>query len=109
LKTGDAALFAYEIAHASRPNVSDDRRIAVVLRYIPPTARQMLVDWDSAALVRGEDKYGHFEHEPVPARNLDPVAVAFHAKAEEEQRKIYFKDTEWQETRVTDDGVVAPY
>lgn len=109
LNTGEAALFAYEIAHASPPNVSDDRRVAVVLRYIPPTARQMLADWDSAALVRGEDKYGHFEHEPVPARDLDPVAVAFHAKAEEEQRKIYFKDTEWQEKRVTEDGVVSPY
>ena len=45
LETGDAALFAYEIAHASHPNRSDDRRIAVVLRYMPPSARQTLADW----------------------------------------------------------------
>jgi non-heme Fe2+,alpha-ketoglutarate-dependent halogenase len=109
LKTGDAALFAYEIAHASHPNRSDDRRIAVVLRYMPPSTRQVLAEWDSAALVRGQDTFGHFEHEPVPTRDLDPVAVAFHRKAEEQQRQIYFQGTEWAETRVSKEGVTAPY
>lgn len=109
LKTGEAALFDYSIAHASPPNRSDDRRIAVVLRYIPPQTKQLLADWDSAALVRGEDCYGHFEHEPVPTRDLDPVAVAFHQKAEEMQRQVYFKGTEWQENRVSDAGVESPY
>ncbi len=109
LKTGDAALFAYEIAHASHPNRSDDRRIAVVLRYMPPSTRQVLVEWDSAALVRGQDTFGHFEHEPVPTRDLDPVAVAFHKKAEEQQRRIYFQGTEWAATRVSKAGVTAPY
>ena len=109
LKTGDAALFAYEIAHASHPNRSDGRRIAVVLRYMPPSTRQVLAEWDSAALVRGQDTFGHFEHEPVPTRDLDPVAVAFHRKAEEQQRQIYFQGTEWAETRVSKEGVTAPY
>ena len=109
LDTGDAALFAYEIAHASHANRSDDRRIAVVLRYMPPSARQTLSEWDSAALVRGKDRYGHFEHEPVPDRDLDPVAVAFHRRAEEQQRQIYFRGTEWQDTRVSREGVTAPY
>ena len=58
---------------------------------------------------RGEDRYGHFEHEPVPSRDLDPVAVAFHRKAEEQQRQIYFRGTAWQETRVSPEGVTAPY
>ena len=109
LKTGEAARFDYSIAHASPPNRSDDRRIAVVLRYIPPQTKQLLADWDSAALVRGEDRYGHFEHEPVPTRDLDPVAVAFHQKAEEMQRQVYFKGKEWQENRVSDAGVESPY
>jgi non-haem Fe2+, alpha-ketoglutarate-dependent halogenase len=109
LKTGEAALFAYEIAHASHPNTSDDRRIAVVLRFVPTTARQMLADWDSAALVRGEDAFGHFEHEPEPVTDMDPVAVAFHQRAEEQQRKILYKDTEWQDARVSADGASAPY
>ena len=109
LQTGEAALFDYSIAHASHPNKSDDRRIGIVLRYIPPETRQVLADWDSAALVRGEDTYGHFEHEPVPQIDLDPVAVTFHQKAEEMQRQVYYKGTEWHEKRVTDDGVEAPY
>ncbi|HIF09268.1 MAG TPA: phytanoyl-CoA dioxygenase [Sneathiellales bacterium] len=109
LKTGDAALFAYQIAHASYPNQSDDRRIAVALRYIPPTAKQMLADWDSAALVRGEDTHGNFEHEPLPTCDLDPVAVAFHTRAEEQQRQILYKDTEWADARVSTSGARAPY
>ena len=109
LQTGEAALFDYSIAHASHPNESDDRRIAIVLRYIPPETKQLLADWDSAALVRGEDGYGHFEHEPEPTCDMDPVAVAFHRKAEEMQRQVYFKDTEWQDSRVSVQGVDSPY
>ena len=109
LRTGEAALFDYSIAHASPPNQTDDRRIAVVLRYIPPETKQLLADWDSAALVRGEDRYGNFEHEPEPAQDLDPVAVAFHRKAEEMQRQVYYKDTEWQDDRVSAEGVESPY
>ena len=29
-------------------------------------------------LVRGTDRYGHFEPEPAPARDLDPEAIALH-------------------------------
>ena len=109
LQTGEAALFDYSIAHASYPNESDDRRIAIALRYIPPQTRQVLSDWDSAALVRGRDIFGHFEQEPVPACDMDPVAVAFHRMAEERQRQVYFKGTEWQEGRVSEQGLEAPY
>jgi ectoine hydroxylase-related dioxygenase (phytanoyl-CoA dioxygenase family) len=99
LETGEAAVFAYGIAHCSPPNQSDDRRIAVVLRYIPPETRQTLAEWDSAALVRGADRYRHFTHEPVPARDFDPAAVAFHRQAEEQQRQIYYQGTGWQQHR----------
>ena len=69
----DPPLFAFRIAHASHPNRSADRRIGMAIRYIPPHVTQTLADWDSAALVRGEDRYGRFEHEPEPARDFDPV------------------------------------
>jgi len=97
--TGKAAIFTYRLLHSSPPNRTDDRRIALVLRYMPPETRQTLVDWDTAALVRGEDRYGHFEHEPVPARDFDPVAVAFHARAEEAQRAVYYHGTDWSTHR----------
>lgn len=96
---GDAALFNYTLVHASPPNTTDDRRIAVVLRYMSPETRQVEAEWDSAALVRGEDRHGHFELEPEPTRDFDPVAMAFHARAEEAQRAIYYKGTEWNEHR----------
>lgn len=99
LATGEAALFAYGIAHSSPANRSEDRRIAIVLRYVPPETRQTLSDWDSAALVRGVDRFGHFAPEPVPAVDFDAEAVAFHARAEERQRQIYYKDTDWKTHR----------
>ena len=97
--SGEMALFTYRIAHASYPNNSDDRRIAFAIRYLPPDVRQLEADWDSAALVRGEDRFGHFEHEPEPACDFDPVAVEFHRRAEEQQRAILYKGTGIDEHR----------
>lgn len=91
LQPGEVALFDYRLAHASHANSSSDRRIGIGIRYMPPTARQVLADWDCASLVRGSDPYGHFELEPEPACDFDPAAVALHQKADEEQRKIYYQ------------------
>ena len=99
VKAGEGALFAYRIAHASHPNRTDERRIAIAIRYMPPDARQTLADWDSAALLRGEDTHGYFEHEPEPSGDFDPVAVEFHRRAEEQQREILYRGTGWTEHR----------
>ncbi len=90
LEPGEAALFDYRLAHASDPNRSADRRIGVGIRYTPTSARQALSDWDSATLVRGTDRYGHFELEPEPAGDFDPPAVAAHARADAAQRRVYY-------------------
>jgi non-heme Fe2+,alpha-ketoglutarate-dependent halogenase len=97
--SGEVALFSYRIAHASHPNNSDDRRLAYAIRYLPPDARQVEAQWDSAALVRGEDRFGHFEHEPEPSCDFDPVAVEFHRRAEAQQRAILYKGTGIKEHR----------
>ena len=97
--TGQAVLFAYRIAHASYPNQTDDRRIGLAIRYIPPDAQQQFSDHDSAALVRGEDNYQHFELEPEPRYDFDPVAVAFHKESEEIRRQILYHGTEWSTHR----------
>ena len=91
LEPGEIALFDYRLAHASDPNTSSDRRIGLGIRYIAPSARQVRADWDSASLVRGDDRFGHFELEPEPACDFDPAAVSFHQRADEEQRKIYYR------------------
>lgn len=90
LTCGQVALFDYRLAHASDPNRSDDRRIGIGFRYIPPSARQTLSDWDSASLVRGQDRYGHFELEPRPKKDFDPAAVALHQKSDRAQRDVYY-------------------
>lgn len=95
VRTGEAAIFAFRIAHASHPNASNDRRIGMAIRYLPPDARQLRAERDIASLVRGEDTLGHFEHEPVPAGDFDPAVVEFHARAEEARRKILYHDTGW--------------
>lgn len=87
---GEVAIFDYRLAHASYPNHSDERRIGIGIRYIPPSARQTLGDWDSASLLRGEDRWGHFELEPQPACDMDPAAVEIQLRADEAQRAVYY-------------------
>ena len=53
LKPGEASLHHGWIAHASYPNLSDDRRIGLSLQYISPRVMQMHTDKESATLVRG--------------------------------------------------------
>ncbi len=81
LRAGEMSLHSYRLAHASGPNLSGDRRIGVSMHFMPPDTAQVVGEWDSAALVRGADRFGHFEHTPVPERDFDEAAVAFHARA----------------------------
>ena len=94
LEPGQASLHNVRSAHGSGPNTTDDRRIGLSMHFMPTHTRQQLSDWDSAALVRGSDDYGHFEHCPQPAHDLDPVAVAFHRRASQALRKIVYAGTE---------------
>ena len=97
--TGEATLFAYRIAHASHPNRTDDRRIGLAIRYIPPDTRQAYSNEDSAALVRGVDRFENFKLEPEPRYDLDPVAVEFHRESEEVRRQIMYRGTDWKTHR----------
>ena len=81
LEVGEMSIHNYRLAHASGPNDSDDRRIGVSMHFMPTDTGQIVGNWDSAALVRGEDSHGNFTHTPVPASDFDDDAVAFHAKA----------------------------
>ena len=93
--TGEAVFFNYRIAHASHPNRSQQRRIGIAVRYIPPGVKQLKSDWDSATLIRGRDEFGHFIHEPEPEFDFDPTAVEFHRKSNENYMNILYSGTEW--------------
>ena len=92
LDPGEISLHNGRLAHASSPNQSADRRSGLSLHYIPTETKQVVGAWDSAALVRGEDRYGHFERTPTPAADFDPAAVAFHSRATDAVREILFHD-----------------
>ena len=87
LEAGQASLHHGRLLHASSPNVSEDRRVGYVINYIAPDMRQVVAERDFAVLVRGEDRYRHFELVPAPEDDLTPEALAWHhrilgAKAE---------------------------
>jgi len=90
LQAGEMSLHNYCLAHGSGPNLSADRRIGVSMHFMPPQTRQVVGSWDCAALVRGADRYGHFAPTPVPACDLDPEAVAFHARASGAMRDVLY-------------------
>ena len=94
LQPGEISLHNVRLAHASGPNRSTDRRIGLSMHYMPTRTKQTVGEWDSAALVRGTDQFGHFKKAPRPTKDLDPAAVRFHEKATNAVREILFSDAE---------------
>lgn len=93
LRAGEMSLHHVLLVHGSGPNTTDDRRIGFAIRYIPPHVRQLKVR-DSAMLVRGSDRYGHFDHEPAPKADLDDSALAAHRDAVERSAKALYAGTD---------------
>jgi non-haem Fe2+, alpha-ketoglutarate-dependent halogenase len=93
LQPGEMSLHHIKLVHGSDANRSNDRRIGLAIRYIPTYVRQTKVR-DSAMLVRGTDKYHHFDAEPRPKADLDAAALAAHADAMGRQVKALYQGTE---------------
>jgi non-heme Fe2+,alpha-ketoglutarate-dependent halogenase len=90
LDPGQMSLHHVRLVHGSEPNGAGHRRIGFVIRYVATHVRQLNGTRDSAMLVRGHDDFGHFIHEPAPASDFHPDAVAFHAQAFEAQMEIIY-------------------
>lgn len=93
LKPGEMSLHHVRIVHGSPPNHSNDRRIGFAIRYIPTSVRQIHGD-DSATLVRGEDRYRSFDHEPIPKADLEPEMLALHKRLTERSAQILYRGTQ---------------
>ena len=78
LSPGEFSLHHTMAIHASDPNTGDDDRIGIGISYIPTRVRHVGPTRLSATLVRGQDRYGHFDLEPRPVADLHPAAVAVH-------------------------------
>jgi non-haem Fe2+, alpha-ketoglutarate-dependent halogenase len=70
LAAGEFSLHHGALIHGSNPNRSTRRRCGLTLRYVPThvrvvTGNSLRRPW-SALLVRGEDRFHHFEPRPLP-------------------------------------------
>ncbi len=81
VKAGQFSLHHTHLVHNSRPNRSNDRRIGLGISYIPTHARCTASTRVSAMLVRGTDRYGHFDDERRPLAEAGPEERACHAQA----------------------------
>jgi non-heme Fe2+,alpha-ketoglutarate-dependent halogenase len=92
LRPGEMSLHHVRLVHGSAPNPSFDRRIGFAIRYIPAHLRQLEGE-DSATLVRGEDRFHHFEHEPRPKIDMDPELLALHRLIAVRNARILYRGT----------------
>ncbi len=76
LQPGEFSMHHESIVHGSDPNRSEDRRIGLSIHYIPTNVKRVKYNRPGikprAALVRGSDDYGHWEHEKLPEAEFDP-------------------------------------
>jgi len=87
LEPGQASFHHGWTQHASTPNTSDDRRIGLNMQFLAPNVKQEKQANDSAILVRGEDRYHHFEVDIAASTDLDPEGMIRQAALELSYRK----------------------
>ena len=90
LAPGEMSLHHGRMFHASGPNASRHWRVGLALRYITPSTRQVVGERDFAQLVRGEDRFGHFESLPRPRSDDDPAAMRRFDVVDEATRSIFY-------------------
>jgi hypothetical protein len=78
--------------HRSGPNTADHRRIGLGLIYIPTHVRQVGSIRPAAMLVRGADRFGHFDWVGPAKAELDPEDLAIHDKAVALYRDCYLEE-----------------
>lgn len=91
LDEGQMSLHHVRLLHGSDPNTTDDRRIGMVLRFCATHVRQTKA-LDSAVLVAGEDRFGHFELLPGPKTDSDPEAARRHRRSARNMGRIIHSD-----------------
>ncbi len=91
LQPGQISLHHGLTIHGSGPNISDDRRIACVIRYIRPDMAQEGRAKGHATLVRGQDRHGNFHLTDAPKANFETAALALYEEIRKQQAAIMMK------------------
>lgn len=76
LAPGEASFHHGWVLHASMPNRSNDRRIGLNAQFLAPHVRQLKHDNDTALLVRGADRFGHWGADRPAEADFAPAAMA---------------------------------
>ena len=85
LRPGEFSIHDGNLLHASPPNISQDRRIGLGLMLFPAHARST-TGRRSVTLLSGEDRHGHWDHDPLPTQDRDPVIWALMRAADTHYR-----------------------
>ena len=93
--------------HQSAPNRSDERRIGIALSYIPTRVRHIGSQRMPASLVRGTDRFGHFELQPQPIRDFGPEETARHDRSFKAYLHSFYEQLEIAERELPADAVGA--
>ncbi len=87
LKPGEMSLHHGRCFHASGPNLSDDRRIGMAIRYVTPGVREQAGGRDYAMLVRGVDDHGGWINVAGARALLHPADLALYERILADQAK----------------------
>lgn len=91
LKAGQFSMHHGLCPHRSGPNTADHRRIGLGLNFIPASVRPAGSVKPAAMLVRGVDRYNHFEKVGPPKAELDAEGIAAHERATALYRECYLE------------------
>ena len=93
LKPGEISLHHVKLAHSSRINKTNDRRIGIAIRYTTPQVKQTKADKekDTALLVRGKDQFMNFNPEILPNFNINKETILNHKITSANHHKILMK------------------
>jgi ectoine hydroxylase-related dioxygenase (phytanoyl-CoA dioxygenase family) len=80
LEPGRMSLHHGRMFHASGPNLSDDRRIGLAIRYVTPGVRQIVGARDYAMLARGVDRGRNWIHAAPPHELFGTARLALYDK-----------------------------
>jgi non-haem Fe2+, alpha-ketoglutarate-dependent halogenase len=92
LQAGEFSMHHGLCPHRSGPNTADHRRIGLGMNYIPTSVRPVGSVKLAAMLVRGVDRYQHFERVEPPAAELDAPGIAAHERATTLYRNAYLEE-----------------
>lgn len=76
LEAGEFSLHHERTAHGSLANRSGAPRVGIAFFYMPAHVRST-IGRRSALPVRGTDRFGHWDRDPLPKEDLDPDCMAF--------------------------------